>query len=179
MICRLIKNYNSSSSCSANLNHSVCCSVDSCSSPPMCPQRVELGAQSKANMHAFSDLCTLVWTWPQFPAGWKANFTLMPIVDTICVCVCACVRACVPGEEGRHLNYLRLNCRTQPSGEIEGVSLLPPRQLSNLEKASSATHTHIHTRSHGGMYESCVHPLCFPARPMRSVASSKHKDLWR
>ena len=170
----------------------------------MCPQRVELEAQSKANMHAFSDLCTLVWTWPQFPAGRKTNFTLMPIVDTICVCVCVCVCAfvhscmhacvcvclCVLGEEGRHLNYLRLNCRTQPSGEIEGVSLLPPRQLSNLARASSATHahthththvranTHTHTHSHGGMYESCVHPLCFPARPMRSVASWKYKDLW-
>ncbi len=78
-----------------------------------------------------------------FDANWRHNLCACA---GMCVCVCVCV--CVERGEGRHLNYLRLNCRTQQSGEIEGVSLLPPRQLSKAGLHQAHTHTHTHTKMH-------------------------------
>lgn len=86
-------------------------------------------------MHISADMAS-VSSWMEGKLHFDANCR-----HNVCVRVCVC--------RGRRLNYLRLNCRTQQSGEIEGVSLLPSRQLSNAGRTSSATEacmSHVSTR---------------------------------
>lgn len=87
-------------------------------------------------MHISVDMVS-VSSWLKRKLHFDANCR-----HNLCVCVLC--------EAGRQLNYLRMNCRTQQSGEIEGVSLLPSRQLSNAEGVFIRLlwkHKHTHTEA--------------------------------